>query len=177
LPFKQVVVWQLPGGTLQQARHGSGAFLLGWTFLLNTVAGVPWVELYHSGKVKLFNRLKLSLSLTLVIMIHQQPTPAPPQLSRRAFWDTEPAALDFQRYVRFIITRVFERGTPADQQALLRYYGKETIVATLTRVPTLLSLARERAKQLFHLSDPDFACSTSKTSFRRLVPEFKAKRC
>lgn len=99
-------------------------------------------------------------------MINKASIPAPPTLSKRAFWDTEPTALDFQRYARFIITRVFERGTPADQQALLRYYGKEAIVATLTPVPTLLPLARERAKQLFHLSDPDFACSTSKPQAR-----------
>lgn len=99
-------------------------------------------------------------------MFNKESIPVLPILSKRAFWDTEFAALDFSRHAKFIITRVFERGTPADQQALLRYYGAETIIATLTCVPTLLPLARERAKQLFHLSDPDFACSTSKPQTR-----------
>lgn len=99
-------------------------------------------------------------------MINKASIPANPLLSKRAFWDTDLVALDFSRHAKFIITRVFERGTPADQEALLCYYGKETIIATLTCVPNLLPLARERAKQLFHLSDTDFACSTSKPQAR-----------
>jgi hypothetical protein len=132
---------------------------------MNTVASTLGM-MHHLETVKLFNRLELSLYLTLVIMIHQQTIPAPPKLSRRAFWDTEPAALDFSRHASFIITRVFERGTTADQQALLRYYGQKNIIATLESASSLLPIARERAKQLFHLTDEDFACCKSKPQAR-----------
>ena len=95
-------------------------------------------------------------------MIQQQAIQALPNLSKRAFWDTELAALDFDKHAKFIITRVLERGTPADQQALLRYYGPERMIATLKNAASLLPIARERAKYLFHLSDHDFQCYKSK---------------
>jgi hypothetical protein len=101
-------------------------------------------------------------------MINKPAIPVQPQLSRRAFWDTVLSGLDFNQHASFIITRVFERGTPADQEALLGYYGKETVISTLTSVPSLLPLARERAKQLFHLSDQDFACYKSKLQARNI---------
>ncbi|MCW3074175.1 MAG: hypothetical protein JWP69_1244 [Flaviaesturariibacter sp.] len=81
-----------------------------------------------------------------------------PLLSKSAFWDADLSSLDFDRYERFIITRVFERGSESDQQALLSYYGAQKIRSVLINMPTLQPIAREWAKRLLHLSDADFKC-------------------
>lgn len=94
-------------------------------------------------------------------MLHREPIQACPLLSRKAFWDTDRCALDFEQHARFIITRVFERGDTKDLEALLQFYGPELIASTLKAAPRLLPLARERAKRLFHLTDADFACSAN----------------
>jgi hypothetical protein len=91
-----------------------------------------------------------------------------PALSKRAFWDTDLNALDFERHAEFIITRIFERGNESDQQAILRYYGEGPILQSLKSASSLLPIARERAKQLFHLSDQDFVCYRSKQPARNL---------
>ena len=85
-----------------------------------------------------------------------------PRLSGRAFWDTEISTLDFTRHSKFIISRVFERGSDEDKTAIINYYGDQQIIKTLTSMSSLMPLAIERAKQAFHLSDTDFACYTSK---------------
>ena len=91
-----------------------------------------------------------------------------PKLSKRAFWDTDLAALDFNRHASFIITRVFERGSQADQEAILAFYGEKKISDILRSAHSLLPLARERAKRSFHLSDQDFACYRSTQPARNL---------
>lgn len=101
-------------------------------------------------------------------MLQRRFIQARPRLSRRAFWDTDPASFDFERHAKFIITRVFERGDKNDQMALMSYYGKEAIIQTLKASDSLLPIARERAKKYFHLSDQDFASYTSRQPARNL---------
>jgi hypothetical protein len=91
-----------------------------------------------------------------------------PRISKRAFWDTDLAALDFSHHAKFIITRVFERGSQKDQEAILAFYGERKICAILRAAPSLLPIARERAKRSFHLSDQDFACYRSTQPARNL---------
>lgn len=91
-----------------------------------------------------------------------------PNLSKRGFWDINLETLDFNRYADFIITRVFERGSKRDVQNIINYYWEEDIINTLGNSASLLPIAKERAKQFFHLSDKDFACSTSKQPARSL---------
>lgn len=91
-----------------------------------------------------------------------------PTLSKRAFWDTDLAALDFDRHANFIITRIFERGSQEDQEAILAFYGERMISTILRGAPSLLPIARERAKKSFHLSDQDFACYRSTQPARNL---------
>lgn len=99
-------------------------------------------------------------------MLHRSSIPPKPVLSQRAFWDTDLRTLDFERYSDFVITRVFERGSEADKVALVPYYGEQRIIDTLTHAPSLMPIALESAKQLFHLSDQDFACYKSKPPAR-----------
>jgi hypothetical protein len=99
------------------------------------------------------------------MLIHTEISPQP-QLSKSIFWDTDIQSLDFDRHACFVITRVFERGRKSDQQAILNYYGEHEIINTLKKANSLLPIAKERAKQLFQLSDQDFTCYTSKPQIR-----------
>jgi hypothetical protein len=96
-----------------------------------------------------------------IIMLHKKSIQLSPILSKRAFWDISLHALDFSKHKKFIITRVFERGSDDDKLAILNYYGEELIISILKNSESLLPVARERAKDMFHLSDNDFACYKS----------------
>lgn len=79
-------------------------------------------------------------------------------LSKRAFWDTNLLMLDFDKYADFVIIRVFERGNENDIHQITTYYGKLTIISTLTNASSLLPRAISMSKLLFHISDEDFQC-------------------
>jgi len=82
-----------------------------------------------------------------------------PELSPRAFWDIDMRTLDFDRYAAFIVTRVFERGTRDDIQAISQFYGEDKVIDILTHNINLLPAALETAKQKFNLPDNAFSCS------------------
>jgi hypothetical protein len=39
--------------------------------------------------------------------------------------------IDFTAHKRYVINRVFERGTEDEVQEIIRFYGKETILTTI----------------------------------------------
>lgn len=81
-----------------------------------------------------------------------------PRLSRNTFWDTRLEALDFDRYADFTIIRVFERGLDTEIREVIRYYGKDRIIMSLTSAQQLMSRAFTMSKRLFHLSNESYAC-------------------
>jgi hypothetical protein len=81
-----------------------------------------------------------------------------PDLSSQSFWDTDLHKLDFERYSSFAIIRVLERGTEHDIEEIIRYYGKDKIISTITAAKRLLPRAQLLGKQLFHLSNDQFEC-------------------
>jgi hypothetical protein len=88
----------------------------------------------------------------------EKSTNSKPVLSRYIFWDTDLHKLDFDRYADFTIIRVLERGAEQDIQEVIRYYGTDKIIATVTGIDTLLPRALAISKQLFHLSNDRFQC-------------------
>ena len=99
-------------------------------------------------------------------MFKKSTTGNKPSLSRRAFWDTDLNSLNFDKYKDFTITRVMERGTEKDIEEITRYYGKDTIIHTLTAASKLMPRAIAMAKRNFHLTDKDFTCFTYKQPTR-----------
>lgn len=95
-------------------------------------------------------------------MINSSNSGKKPGLSRRAFWDTDLNCLNFDQYKEFTIIRVMERGTENDIEEIIGYYGKETIIRTLTAADRLMPRAMAEAKRKFKLTDKDFSCSTHK---------------
>ena len=55
-----------------------------------------------------------------------------PVLQRRIFWDADFDNINYDRYARFVIERVFERGDVEDIRQCRRYYGDEKIEEILT---------------------------------------------
>ena len=52
------------------------------------------------------------------------------------FWDTSFEHIDFISHKRYVINRVFERGTKEEILETIRFYGKETILGTIDLVAT-----------------------------------------
>ena len=44
------------------------------------------------------------------------------------FWDTSLDKIDFKEHRRYVINRVFERGTEEEIQEIIRFYGREAIL-------------------------------------------------
>ena len=43
------------------------------------------------------------------------------------FWDTTFDRIDFTAHGRYVINRVFERGTEEEIKEIIRFYGRDTI--------------------------------------------------
>ena len=47
------------------------------------------------------------------------------------FWDTTFDRIDFTAHSRYVINRVFERGTEEEILEIIRFYGRDTILENL----------------------------------------------
>ena len=81
------------------------------------------------------------------------------RLSRTAFWDIDLNKLDADLYPDYTIIRVLERGTEKDIQEIIRYFGKDRIIETLSNAKQLLPRAIALGKKLFGLTASQFECS------------------
>jgi addiction module HigA family antidote len=43
------------------------------------------------------------------------------------FWDTDVDKIDWEKYYKYVINRVFERGNDEEKKEMLRFYGEEKI--------------------------------------------------
>ena len=43
------------------------------------------------------------------------------------FWDTDMYKIDWEKYYKYVIRRIFERGNDEEKMEILRYYGPEKI--------------------------------------------------
>ena len=83
-----------------------------------------------------------------------------PRLTNFGFWDVDLQKLDFDKYAKFVIIRVMERGTTEDMRELVEYYGQDLVIKTITAAPSLMQTAIAAAKYYFKLKDEDFKCFT-----------------
>ena len=84
-----------------------------------------------------------------------------PHLSRFGFWDVDQSNLDYDKYAKFVIIWVMERGSEEDVKEIARYYGKKKIINELTSAPSLLPTGVKAGKHYYKLKDEDFKCFTS----------------
>ena len=65
------------------------------------------------------------------------------------FWDTDIANIDWQKNKQAIINRIFERGNELEITEIVRFYGKEIVLAALEfNQSTLSSIIENKQKYL-----------------------------
>ncbi|HEX8021848.1 DUF6922 domain-containing protein, partial [Mucilaginibacter sp.] len=57
-----------------------------------------------------------------------------PTLSKQAFWDVDMDSIDYQKNARFVISKVFDRGSLDDVISILNFYQDEIIKSSLLNV-------------------------------------------
>lgn len=83
-----------------------------------------------------------------------------PGISHKAFWDVRFSEIDFEKHSLYVMEKVFNYGTWADQVAIMKFYGlnrirKEIVNAGYLRKPVLSFLC-----VILHLQKKDFTCYT-----------------
>jgi hypothetical protein len=87
-----------------------------------------------------------------------------PIFQRRIFWDVDFDKIDYERYARFVIERVFERGDVGDIRQCRRYYGDEKIRKTLTTAKWLPKQSIYLAAAILDNDLSDYQCYKSAQS-------------
>jgi hypothetical protein len=57
-----------------------------------------------------------------------------PNISSRAFWDVDFNKIDFEKNSVFVIDKVFNYGTFAEQLAIIKFYGIERIKDDVVKI-------------------------------------------
>lgn len=92
--------------------------------------------------LRIENALGLEEGLLMTLQVHydivkekqrlsQSKRPDISKLRPTLFWDTTLEKVDFAAHKRYVINRVFERGTEEEIQEIIRFYGRETILSSI----------------------------------------------
>ncbi|MBN1251714.1 MAG: hypothetical protein JXR51_11480 [Bacteroidales bacterium] len=86
------------------------------------------------------------------------------EISPKAFWDVdfEKLMTEVDNYPEFIIKKVFEYGTFADVINVVKYFGKQKAIKTLTNTVYLKEKTLHFAAAFFKLKKNNFACYLNK---------------
>lgn len=85
-----------------------------------------------------------------------------PQLSKKAFLDTDFEKLDYENKAEAIIKAVFNYGTMDDVMEILVCYGDEAVKQTLINAYYLDGWGRDLGCAIFNLKPTDLKCYTRK---------------
>ena len=92
--------------------------------------------------LRIENALGLEEGLLMTLQIHHDIAEEKRRLSQSnrpnitkfrstLFWDTTFEHIDFTAHKRYVINRVFERGTEEEIKEIIRFYGRETILSSI----------------------------------------------
>jgi hypothetical protein len=81
-----------------------------------------------------------------------------PQVSRKAFWDVSFEKIDFEKSSLFVMQKIFNYGTWADQVALLKYYGPDRIRREIVHASYLREPVMSFLSTILDLQKNDFEC-------------------
>lgn len=92
--------------------------------------------------LRIENALGLEEGLLMTLQVHydiikekhrlsQNKRPDISKIRPALFWDTTLEKVDFTAHKRYVINRVFERGTEEEIQEIIRFYGRETILSSI----------------------------------------------
>lgn len=102
-------------------------------------------------------------------ILQTQETPDLSILRRQVFWDIDFEKLDFQRYKRYVIQRVFERGNEAEIKEIIRFYGAKGCNKVISEAKSLFITAIENARKYLNLDKAEIKClkNSNGTQFRK----------
>lgn len=81
-----------------------------------------------------------------------------PAISDKAFWDVSFEKLDFEKSSLFIMQKVFNYGSWADQMELLRFYGSDRIRNEITAASYLRKPVLSFLCTILGLKKTNFKC-------------------
>jgi hypothetical protein len=91
-----------------------------------------------------------------------------PELSGYLFWDCDIDVLDFDADKMFVMERVFTRGRESDEREVFRYYGADSVKATVVKIKYLDGKTLSYLSVILELPKRRFKCyrkSLSKKPF------------
>ncbi len=80
------------------------------------------------------------------------------QLRPSLFWDVNVNSIDLQKHRASVIERITSRGRLDEFQAILQYYGKETVRNTLLNTRYLDKVTLHFCSAIFDLPVTEFRC-------------------
>ena len=83
-------------------------------------------------------------------------------LSRRLFWDVDPATIDEQAHRRYVIQRVLERGSLEDIRATIAHYTLPVVISEAQQIRSLDPVTLAFAACLGNVKEETFRCYTLK---------------
>lgn len=89
-------------------------------------------------------------------------TATPLGLPSQLFWDVNPAKVDAESHVTWIIARVVELGRLDDWLRVRGYYGDEQMIAAVTGLRDLSPQAVSLCCAAFDLKPENFRCCTAR---------------
>jgi len=92
------------------------------------------------------------------IVLKTQDTPDLSIIRKQIFWDIDFEKLDFQRYKRYVIQRVFERGNEAEIMETIRFYGLEECKNIIHEAKSLFFPAVENALRYLNIDKSEIKC-------------------
>ncbi len=93
-----------------------------------------------------------------------------PVFNKSIFWDTDFDKLDYDKYHRFVIERVFSHGDVADIRNCRRYYGDELIREVLLTIKFLPESSMYLAAAVIDEPVEKFRCYKIRQSNPTLLP-------
>jgi hypothetical protein len=93
-----------------------------------------------------------------------------PVFEKRIFWDVDFENLDYDKYSRYVIERVFERGDVQDIRNCRRYYGDERVKELLLTTKFLPETRIYLASAVVDESVTEFRCYKLRQSNPTLFP-------
>ena len=80
------------------------------------------------------------------------------QLRPSLFWDVNVHSIDLQKHRASVIERITSRGRLDEFQAMLQYYGKETVKSTLLNTRYLDKVTLYFCSAIFDVPVTEFRC-------------------
>jgi hypothetical protein len=80
------------------------------------------------------------------------------QLRPALFWDVDVNSIDLQKHKAFIIERITLRGRFEEFNAILNYYGKQTVKETLIQTRYINEITLNFCSTVFDVPITEFRC-------------------